>query len=38
MDVFGDNWYLHHDKIKDNWLELVKEEDTVLIAEIYPGL
>lgn len=32
MDVFGDNWYLHHDKIKDNWLELVKEEDTVLIA------
>lgn len=32
MDVFGDNWYMHHEKIKENWLQVVKEEDTVLIA------
>ena len=32
MDVFGDNWYKHEEKIKKNWMEMVKEEDTVLIA------
>jgi uncharacterized protein len=32
MDVFGAHWYKHDEKIKDNWLEYIKEEDTVLIG------
>jgi predicted phosphohydrolase len=32
MDVFGDNWYKHDEKIKINWLGKVKPEDTVLIG------
>ena len=32
MDIFGDKWKNHCDKIKENWLSKVKEEDTVLIA------
>lgn len=32
MDIFGDNWANHDEKIKNNWLDMIKEEDTVLIA------
>ncbi|WP_163191960.1 metallophosphoesterase [Clostridium thermarum] len=32
MDIFGDNWYMHHEKIKDNWIQCIQEEDTVLIG------
>lgn len=32
MDIFGEKWSNHHVKIKDNWLQKIKEEDTVLIA------
>ncbi|SHI04252.1 hypothetical protein SAMN02745196_02490 [Clostridium collagenovorans DSM 3089] len=32
MDIFGDNWFRHEEKIKESWLENIKEEDTVLIA------
>lgn len=32
MDIFGDKWYKHDEKIKGNWLRVVKEEDTVLVA------
>ncbi|MTK14303.1 MAG: serine/threonine protein phosphatase [Clostridiaceae bacterium] len=32
MDVFGQNWFQHDKKIKDNWVKIVKDEDTVLIA------
>lgn len=32
MDVFGQNWFQHDKKIKDNWVKRVKDEDTVLIA------
>lgn len=32
MDIFGDNWYKHHEKIKKNWLDIITKEDTVLIA------
>jgi uncharacterized protein len=32
MDIFGDIWKNHHDKIKQNWLNLVKEDDLVLIS------
>ena len=32
MDIFGDKWKNHCDKIKENWLSKIKEEDTVLIA------
>jgi predicted phosphohydrolase len=32
MHVFGEHWYKHDEKIKNNWLEKIKEEDTVLIA------
>lgn len=31
MDVFGDNWENHADKIRENWISTVKEEDTVLL-------
>ena len=31
MDIFGDNWANHESKIKKDWLERVKEDDTVLL-------
>ncbi len=31
MDIFGDNWTNHENKIRKNWMEKVKEEDTVLL-------
>ena len=31
MDIFGDNWENHAEKIKQNWLEKVKEEDYVIL-------
>ena len=32
MDIFGDNWENHEEKIKQDWLSKVKEEDTVILA------
>lgn len=32
MDIFGDRWLNHDDKIKRNWTNIVSEEDMVLIA------
>lgn len=32
MDIFGDKWKDHDNKIKENWLSKITEEDTVLIA------
>lgn len=32
MDIFGEKWIEHEAKIKGNWLSLVEEADTVLIA------
>lgn len=32
MDVFGDHWAEHDEKIKENWVNNIKEDDTVLIA------
>lgn len=32
MDIFGDNWYKHEEKIKENWCKNIKNEDTILIA------
>ncbi len=31
MDIFGNNWENHAEKIKSNWLKKVKEEDTVIL-------
>lgn len=31
MDIFGDNWKNHEEKIRRNWLETVKEDDLVLL-------
>lgn len=31
MDIFGDNWINHAEKIKEDWVKKVKAEDTVLI-------
>ena len=31
MDVFGDNWDNHAEKIKNDWIEKVKPEDTVIL-------
>ncbi len=30
MDIFGDNWQNHEEKIKQDWINNVKPEDTVL--------
>ena len=32
MDIFGDNWENHAEKIKQDWISKVKEEDTVILA------
>ena len=32
MDIFGERWINHDEKIKNNWLKKINEEDTVLIA------
>lgn len=32
MDIFGEHWSKHDEKIKENWISKIKEEDTVLIA------
>lgn len=32
MDIFGDKWVNHEEKIKSNWEKIVNDEDTVLIA------
>ena len=31
MDIFGDNWENHAEKIKGNWINTVKNEDIVLV-------
>lgn len=31
MDIFGNNWTNHTNKIKQNWLKKVKEEDLVVL-------
>lgn len=31
MDIFGDNWVNHWDKIKSDWMENVREDDIILI-------
>ena len=31
MDIFGDNWENHAEKIKQNWIKNVTQEDTVLL-------
>ena len=31
MDIFGDNWYNHEEKIKNNWINKVKENDVVIL-------
>ena len=31
MDIFGDNWENHAEKLKENWTKTVKEEDYVII-------
>lgn len=32
MDVFGEHWYKHDEKIRENWINNIKDTDTVLIA------
>lgn len=32
MNVFGQNWQHYEEKIKSNWINLIKESDTVLIC------
>lgn len=32
MDIFGANWEKHEEKIKENWINKITEEDTILIA------
>ena len=31
MDIFGDNWKNHPDKIKNNWNKIVSDDDFVLV-------
>ena len=32
MDIFGERWLNHDEKIKENWIRKITDEDTVLIA------
>ena len=32
MDIFGEEWKDHPEKIKKSWLSCVKDDDTVVIA------
>lgn len=32
MDIFGENWKGHEEKIRENWMSHVKENDTVIHA------
>ena len=32
MDIFGERWINHDEKIKNNWIEKINDDDTVLIA------
>ena len=32
MNIFGQNWENHSEKIKNDWIEKVKPEDTVILA------
>lgn len=32
MDIFGEKWTNHDEKIKNNWIDKIKETDTILIA------
>ncbi len=31
MDIFGDNWVNHEEKIRTNWIKTVKEDDLVVL-------
>ena len=31
MNIFGDNWDNHEQKIKQDWIEKVKEDDIVVL-------
>ena len=31
MDIFGETWENHENKIKENWEKIVKPNDTVLL-------
>ena len=31
MDIFGYNWENHAEKIKNSWIQNVKDEDTVIL-------
>ncbi len=31
MDVFGDQWQDHHEQIRENWIRLVDDDDTILV-------
>lgn len=31
MEIFGENWKNHHDKIKTDWLKTVDNNDLVLL-------
>ena len=37
MDVFGEHWLNHKEKVKENWLATITDEDTVSSAVIFPG-
>ncbi|HIU25162.1 MAG TPA: metallophosphoesterase [Candidatus Copromorpha excrementigallinarum] len=32
MDIFGPRWYQHWKRLEKNWRDMVKEEDTVIVA------
>ncbi|MDO4869387.1 MAG: metallophosphoesterase [Bacillota bacterium] len=31
MDVFGDRWYNHEERIRENWSRLIGDDDTVIV-------
>ena len=35
MDIFGENWVDHENKIKNDWLKKVEEEDLVILPGVF---
>ena len=32
MDIFGEKWYKHHEKIESSWRSKINDDDMILIA------
>ena len=38
MDIFGGKWEGYTDKLKEDWIQKIKPDDTVILAGDFHGL